>query len=133
MARRWHRRMAALVLLPLLLFGATAQAGVLYRCRVDGQARRACCCPPARQAPPAGPTIARGSCCDTEAIARAEATPAGASVDERAALVASAAPVDVAVGTMAPPPALARRTPAVAQAPPPPRPSLLLVKSSRLL
>jgi hypothetical protein len=125
--------MATLVLLPLLLFGATAQASVLYRCRVDGQARRACCCPPVRKAPPAGPTISRGSCCDTEASARAEASPAVAGVDERAAVVAMATPIDVAVGMVAPPPVASRRTRSVAQAPPPPRPSLLLVKSSRLL
>jgi hypothetical protein len=124
--------MAAIVLLPLLLFGATAQAGVLYRCRMDGQARRACCCPPSRKPPPTTPTISR-SCCETEARALADATPALASADERAALVAVATPADVAVGTVVPPPAFARRTPAVAQAPPPPRPSLLLLKSSRLL
>src|SRR6185436_2257294 len=46
MPRGLRRRMAVLVMLPVLLLAGIAQASVLYRCGMDGQLRKSCCCGP---------------------------------------------------------------------------------------
>jgi hypothetical protein len=130
--KRRRRQIAAFLMLPILLLAGMAQAGVLFRCRMDGEARKTCCCPKRAAEQPEMPTLSRGYCCDTEATARAEQPPAVQSAEERAAIAAIATPFDAPIVLVVPPEPL-RRPPAVAQAPPPIQQPILLQKSSRLI
>ncbi len=62
---RWKqtRRWIVAALLPVLLCAATASGYSLFRCRYDGIARRACCCPSAEPASDTPTSTLSGSCC----------------------------------------------------------------------
>jgi hypothetical protein len=136
MRRGTHRRrLAAAVILPLMLLASVAQAGVLYRCRVDGKTRHACCCPAKHQAErpaPIGPAARRAPCCDTAAGASVSLDPVVTAPDasDLTALVSAAVVVSPIV---LPAPPVAEPPSPRANAPPRLGPPLLLVKSSRLI
>jgi hypothetical protein len=65
------RLLSAALLLPLILFSALGTSFDLWRCRADGVARAACCCPTKAAKAPAAQgeqrmTISRARCCDLE-------------------------------------------------------------------
>jgi hypothetical protein len=71
--KRLHpdRLLSAALLLPLILFSALGTSFELWRCRADGVARSACCCPTKAMKPQAEQaerqlTISRARCCDLE-------------------------------------------------------------------
>jgi hypothetical protein len=98
--RQWSR---ALALLSTLVILPTGFSYTVYRCRIDGIARRACCCPHART--PQDRAVERPCCCDTwrqqvraargvseVERARIEATPAVAAIPAAPPLAPSLVP-----------------------------------------
>jgi hypothetical protein len=60
----WHRLLAVA---PVLLIMASMPGQVLLRCRMDGQLRTACCCPPVdAESAPSVPVMAAADCCARE-------------------------------------------------------------------
>ncbi len=134
MRRRLRSTVAALVMLPMLLLAGVAQASVLYRCRMDGQTRKTCCCDEAKQQlPPSGPTIRRSSCCDTEVRTHVASAPATQNGETRAAAVAATLPVEAPFVVVTPPLARYIRVARRDLEPPPPRIAIVLLKSSFLI
>ena len=136
MQQRWRRRMAVLVMLPVLLLAGVAQASVHYLCAMDGQVRKLCCCETSpAQISRAGEGVAqisRGPCCDTESRSHEGLAPATSTPESRDAVLAAAAPIDLPV-LVAPPTRRLNLDVRRALAPPDGRPSLLLQKSSLLI
>jgi hypothetical protein len=129
--RRWHERAAALAILPILLVSGAVQAGLLYRCRMGGETRNACCCSALQDAPaesPRQPLISRAACCDTEAWSHVGAAPATRQSERNDGALACAAALAAPVALAAAPPS-SRLVPAHAHAPPH-RPPLVLQKMS---
>jgi hypothetical protein len=89
------RRIAAAVLVPLLLMAGVASAAARYRCRMDGTVRRNCCCPDEdtkadQAAPDQGQTFAPQGCCAMERLPREQAPASTAPRLSADALVALA-------------------------------------------
>ncbi len=71
MARTARQILTAALLLPVLLFAVAGTSFASWRCRSDGVARDACCCPKkkvgaAAERSHAGPTLSSLSCCQVE-------------------------------------------------------------------
>jgi hypothetical protein len=66
------RRIAAAVLVPLLLVAGVANAAALYRCRMDGMTRQSCCCPTDEQPAAASQeqTVSNQNCCAVQVAPR---------------------------------------------------------------
>ena len=107
------RILSAALLLPLILFSALGTSFDLWRCRADGVARAACCCPtkavrPADAGAEPRLTMSRARCCDLEQhqIDRDPAEAARGQATRLADLLAATtSAVAVSPLLLAPPPA----------------------------
>jgi hypothetical protein len=135
--RHSGRLLGAALLLPLVLLSALGTSFDLWRCRFDGVARAACCCPNKagdRTAP--GSTVSRARCCQREQhqIDRdpAEVVRGQASrLSDLLAAVTAALPVSPLL--LAPPPAYRAPAEADPRDGPPAGRSLIVHKQSFLI
>ena len=116
-----RRRIAACLLLELLLVSGIASGAAAVRCRMDGMARKHCCCPKqAAVAPTHHAAISRVPCCSLEQADLRSAQAPTPAVTERASSDAGS-PTILAPALAPPPPWLAlvvRAVPTRASAPP---------------
>jgi hypothetical protein len=126
------RRPLILLLLIAALAPTSAMASEWIRCRIDGEARKTCCCPPdEREEDPSRPAeIAATGCCDVDKLA-------GQSADPRAmpdiAAIAIAPPVRTVVRLAPPEIAVVDLAPAMEAAQPRGPPSLFALGCSLLV
>lgn len=132
--QRYIRQIAAIFLVPLLVFLGGGSAHALYRCDKDLVARSSCCCPKHESSKTPAETSISGACCCTVEIIHA--APSG---DSRAQVERSDVPqafsTPVAILPQAAPSIVASlltRT-YVRSARPPTAPTLLSLKTSFLL
>lgn len=135
------RLISAALLLPLILFSALGTSFDLWRCRADGVARAACCCPTkGTKAPDAQGerrmTVSRARCCDLEQhqIDRDPAEAARSQATRLSDLLAAASfAVPVSPLPLAPPSAISAPIDAPAGDDPPSGRSLVVQKQSFLI
>jgi hypothetical protein len=131
------RIFGAALLLPLILFSALGTGFQLWRCRFDGVARTACCCPtkPGTQQAEQRLTMSRARCCDLEQhqIDRDPAEAARGQATRLSDLLAAAtSAVSVSPLLLVPTTSVAPAHPPAGDAPPAGR-SLVLQKQSFLI
>jgi len=139
------RILSAALLLPLILFSALSTSFDLWRCRADGVARSACCCPTQAGKSSAKSsnaqserklTISRARCCDLEQhqIDRDPAEAARGQATRLSDLLAAAtSAVPVSPSLLAPPPVISSPVDARTSEGPPAGRSLVVQKQSFLI
>jgi hypothetical protein len=133
MSRHFSAWQKLVALAPLLLLAIYLPGQAMLRCRIDGQLRPTCCCPPDGRAQEAGPVLKAQDCCDQVVSATQRPVVAAArvsAVDPVAVVVATALIPSVVLSLAAPP-----RSTWTGQALAPPRdgPPLVLLKHAFLI
>lgn len=132
-SRHAPQRLIAALLLPLFFLAGTGSASAMFRCKYDGVARKACCCPKPEEPSEEQAALRKSCCCDVETITAAGTAETRTLVERldlsklyEVLVVAFSGAFDSAQGVV-----VARAL--FLDTHPPPRPPLFLLKHSLLI
>jgi hypothetical protein len=83
LARRFSVLQKVAALAPLLLLAVCLPGQMMFRCRIDGTLRPACCCAPDGDTQDAGPVVKAQDCCDRQVVQSTRLTAVATSAAHR--------------------------------------------------